>query len=230
MSDNQKLILNLSVLFLGVLCTYKVPYDTYTIIQYMIRPIPVGNGGTLHLSGLVPLVLYFIGLRGLFRLERFAKTSKILLFVAFLIIVLPVMKWGLDTARTSYHWMRRDKLQAVDIVDASINLSGSHGNITIRSSLEFIDYSSGNNHFQVRMYLPQSIRDYLGEDFIEFDHHVITYGQRNHSRDFTKEFKMELADESVWRGIFDSKWHREDYKYQFYNEHESIEITVRAMY
>lgn len=54
--DNKKLLKYLGILFILGLSAYKLPHDSYSIIQYIIRPIRYKNS-TIYLSGIVPLDL-----------------------------------------------------------------------------------------------------------------------------------------------------------------------------
>lgn len=100
--DNRKLIQYLGIIFIVVLLTYNLPRDSYSIIQYIIPPIRVGESSVIFLSGLVPLALFIIGIKGLFKLERFTNTSKLLVFITVVLIVIPLMKWTLDFSRPYY--------------------------------------------------------------------------------------------------------------------------------
>jgi len=226
LSDNKKLLKYLGVLFIVVLLTSKVPYDSYSIIEYIIRPIGL-NGGTLYISGFVPLVIFIIGLRGLFKLERFQNTNKILIIIAVILMILPVMQWTVDAGRTAYHRLNQHELRAVDIVDADISLSGSKEEIIINSRLKLTDYSSGQNRFKVRLYLPKTLAEYTGKAFYDFEQDFVTYGHRNENV-IEKQIIMELEDEQARNNLLSSGWYGEDFEYKLYNEQESITIINRS--
>ena len=88
--DNKKLIWYLGIIFIAILLTYKLPHNSNSIIQYVISPIRVGNNSVFYLSGIIPLVLLIIGISGLFKLERFRSTSKLLIFITIILLVIPV--------------------------------------------------------------------------------------------------------------------------------------------
>ena len=77
----------------------------------------------VYLSGLVPLLLFIIGIRGLFKLERFINTNRLLIFISIVLILIPAMNWILDFSRTNYHWIKDDGLIALDIEESNISLS-----------------------------------------------------------------------------------------------------------
>src|SRR5690606_37770807 len=178
--------------------------------------------GTLMLAGFVPLALYIIGILGLFRLERFANTSKILIFLAVIIIVVPTMKWTLDTARTSYHWISGDELKALDIADANMNLSVSAAEhdvdkITINTSFEVINYGRGPKRFNVRLYLPESLSEAFGTEFVELDKNYMIYGAHNNML-IEEEINIEQAGAALDDHTYSKRWYRETYEYELYNE------------
>jgi len=66
--DNRKLLTYIGILFLIALLTYQVPHRSYSILEYLIRPVKMGSG-VLSLSGIVVIILFIIAVRGLFNLE-----------------------------------------------------------------------------------------------------------------------------------------------------------------
>ncbi|NBG87226.1 hypothetical protein [Isachenkonia alkalipeptolytica] len=206
---------------------YEVPYDSYTIIEYIIRPIGL-NGGTVYISGLVSLVLFIIGLRGLFKLERFQNTSKILIFLGVVLIAIPVMQWTVDAGRTTFHRINGHELQGVDFVEGEISLSASDEELTIHSSLTIKDYSRRQNRFKVRLYLPESLQEVTGKEFYDFDRDYITYGNRG-EKVITKQVSISLEDEGVRDDFFRVQWHDQDIQYKLYNEEESITPMNRGL-
>jgi len=67
--DSKRLLKYLGLIFISALLTYKLPRDTYSIIQYLIKPIRFENS-VLFLSGLFPLILLIVGIKGLLKMAR----------------------------------------------------------------------------------------------------------------------------------------------------------------
>ena len=118
--DNKMLIKYLGLILISVLLLYKIPHDSYSVNQYIIRPIRYNNV-VIYLSGIVPLAFFIYGVNGLSKLKRFANKSKVLIFIVVAIIIFPFVSWTLDFTRTAYHWIKSDGLQTVDNELASIN-------------------------------------------------------------------------------------------------------------
>ncbi|MCY6485057.1 hypothetical protein OW763_11970 [Clostridium aestuarii] len=220
--DNKKLFKYLGIVFIAVLLTYKLPHDSYSIIQYIIRPIRYKNS-VIYLSGIIPLAVFIIGIKGILSLERFADKRRILIFLLIVTIIIPIMNWSLDFTRTNYHWLKRDGLNAVDIVDTDINLNGSNEELTINFKLELIDYSRSQNEFKIRVYLPKSLSDYVGKDFYEFEKHYRTYGNRS-ILNVKEQIVVRLDNDYTRKSSFDSQWYWEDVEYQLYNKKEVVKI------
>lgn len=221
-NDNKKLLKYLGILFISVLLTYKLPHDSYSIIQYIIRPITYKNS-TIYLSGILPLVLFIISIKDILNLKRFAGKSRLLIFSLIVLIIMPIMKWSLDFTRTNYHWLKKDGLNAVDIVDANINLNRSSEKLTVNFKLELIDYSRSENEFKIRVYLSKSLSDYIGQEFYEFENDYRTYGNRSILH-VEKQIVVVLNDDYIRKDLFASRWYREDVEYQLYNENQVITI------
>jgi len=224
--DNKNSLKYLGVIFIGVLLTYELPHESYSIIEYIIPPIK-NNNSVIYLSGLIPLILFIVGIKGLFKLERFKNKSKLLIFIAVLVIVIPLMRWTLDFSRTSYHWIKDDGLKAIDIEDSNISLNGSDSKIALRVNIELKDYSKKQNKFRIRIYLPESLNSYTDKDFYEFKNYYFTHGNRDITN-IEEEIILELNRKKE-RELFESEWHREDVEYELYNDDETIKIIQHGL-
>lgn len=226
--DNKKIIQYLGIIFIVVLLTYKLPHDSYSIIQYIIPPIRVGDSSVIYLSGLVPLILFIIGIRGLFSLKRFENRSKLLIFIAVLVVVIPLMEWTLDFSRTNYHWIRGDGLKAIDIEESNITLSGMEDEMEISIDLEIKDYSRKENQFKIRVYLPESLSDYTDKEFYDLESYYYTRGNRS-ILTIQEDIIIKLDDKRNVTRLFDSNWFWEDVEYELYNSQEKIRILQHGL-
>lgn len=224
--DNKDLLKYLGIIFIAVLLIYELPHDSYSIIQYILPPIR-SNNSVIYLSGLVPLILFIIGINGLFKIERFEGKSRLLVFIAVIIIVIPLMRWTLDFSRTNYHWIKGDGLQAIDMVNSNISLNGSDTKTIIKINLELKDYSRKENKFKIRVYLPEGLNSYNDKEFYEFENDYFTHGNRNITN-IEEEIVLQLNREKK-NELFESKWHREDVEYELYNDEETIKIIQHGL-
>lgn len=225
--ENKKLIKYLGIIFIAVVLTYKLPHDSYSIIQYLISPIRTRNG-VIFLSGIIPLILFIIGFKGLSKLERFADTDSVVVFIAVVIIVIPLMRWTLDISRTGYHWIKDDGLRAVDIKESNISLQGSNDELIIKVNMELKYYSRKQNKFNVRVYLPETLKEYTGKEFYELENHYYTH----------KDMRMSHIQENITVKIDDSfdeskrsgsQWFWEDMEYELYNSDETVRIIHHGL-
>lgn len=225
--DDKKLIKYLFVLFIAVLLIRKMPHDSYSLIQYIIRPIRFKNS-ILNLSGLVPLILFFVSIRGIFRLERFAKRSRIGIFLFIIIIILPLMNGTIDFMRTNYHWLKKDGLNSVDIKKADMNLESTDGNTKIKIKLDLVDYSRSSHQFKIRVYLPESLSKYAGMEYYEFENNYSIHGIHNKLR-VEEEIVIDFDSSVIQSKMLDSDWYCEDTMYELYNDTEEVEIIEHGM-
>lgn len=224
--DNKKLLKYLGIVFIAVLLTHKLPHNSYSIIEYIIPPIR-NNNSVIYLSGLVPLILFVVGIKGFFKLERFKGKSKLLVFIAVIVIVIPLMTWTLDFSRTNYHWIKDDGLRAIDIEDSNISLSGSDSKTTVKVNMELKDYSRKQNKFKIRIYFPESLNSYTGKEFYEFENYYFTHGNRNITN-IEEEIILKLDKENTDK-LFQSKWYWENVEYELYNDEEAIKIIQHGL-
>lgn len=223
--DNKKLLIYLGILFMSVLLAYKLPQNSYSIMENIMPPIKsANNSGVFYPSSIVLLILFGIGLTGISNLERFEGKSKFIIFIVVLVTVIPLMRWTLDVTRTNYHWIKDDGLKAIDIEDATTNTSISNSEMKINIKLELKDYGRNQNRFKVRVHLPENLSDYVGEEFYDFENTFSTHGRRN---------TYTIEDDIVITGISEDnrgelinfRWNLEDICYELYNDEENIKIV-----
>lgn len=224
--DNKNLLKYLAIILAVVLLTYELPHDSYSIIEYIIPPIPTSKG-TIFISGFIPLVLFIIGIRGIFKLERFKYKSKIFVFLTVIIIVIPLMIWTLDYARTTIHWVRGDGLAAVDIEESNIGLSGSESEVNMDIELELKDYSRKENKFKIRVYIPESWVPYTGKEFYDLENYYFTQGDRSITN-IEEGVNLKLDSKQV-NELFESEWFLDDVEYELYNDKEKVRIIQHGL-
>jgi hypothetical protein len=174
------------------------------------------------------LVFFIIGIKGLFNLERFARRSKIFIFIVVAFIMIPVMKGTLDFARASYYALKGTGLRAVDMVDANATLTSSAEEIAISLKLELIDYGKGGNEFKIRVHLPEKLSEYTGKEFYEFEKNYVTHGDRNKIR-INEQIAIKSDNDNLYSTLADSQWYLDEFEYELYNEKEAIKIIDRGL-
>lgn len=223
--DNKKLLLYLGIIFISVLLAYKLPQHSHSIIEHIIPPIKSSNNGSVfYPSSIFILILFIISIAGLSNLERFKDKSKFLIFIVVLVVIIPLMKWTLDFTRTNYHWIKGDGLRTIDIEKSNISLSGSDSKVVINVRLELKDYSRNRNEFKIRVYLPDSLSAYTGQEFYDLEDTYITHGRRNISS-IEEDIVIKPISNNEKEQLFSSRWYREDIEYELYNNEEKIKIV-----
>lgn len=225
--ENKALLKYLGIIFVAVLITYKLPQDSYSIIQYIVRPIRFDNS-VLTLSGAIPLILFFIGIRGLLNLERFKGKSKIFLFLIMIILLIPGMKKTLDFTSASYFYLLKSGLQTIDIEDSDVKFAFQDNELTINFKLVLIDFGKESNQFKIKAHLPEKIATHIGKEILEFKKEYRTYGHKN-VKTIEEEMVIQLDNKEDVESLMDSQWFWETFQYELYNENESIKIIVHGI-
>ena len=225
--DDKNSIVYLAIILLTVLLTYKLPHDSYSIIQYTIPPIRRTNT-VINLSGIVPLILFIIGVSGLLKLERFKARNKLIMFILVVSIVTPSMKWALDVSRTNYHSIKDDGINAIDIERSDINYSISDDKMTINIALDLKDYGRSQNEFKIRVYLPEIMSIYTDKQAYDFETTYYTSGYRSVSN-IQKTIQIKLNDNYDERKLYGFIWNWEDVKYELYNNREKVKIIRHGL-
>ena len=225
--DDKNSIVYLAIILLTVLLTYKLPHDSYSIIQYTIPPIRRTNT-VINVSGIVPLILFIIGVSGLLKLERFKARNKLIMFILVVSIVTPSMKWALDVSRTNYHSIKDDGINAIDIEKSNINYSISDDKMTINIDLDLKDYGRSQNEFKIRVYLPEIMSIYTDKQAYDFETTYYTSGYRSVSN-IQKTIQIKLNDNYDERKLYGFIWNWEDVKYELYNNKEKVKIIRHGL-
>lgn len=218
--DNKALLKYIGILLLGVIITHRLPHDSYSLIQYIIRPIKFDNG-VLYLSGIIPLMLFIISIRGIFRLKKYENKSKVGMILLILIVVMPLMNWFVDSMIGNYHWLKNDGLNTIEIEGVNSNIVTEANSVKINIEMDLIDYGRNQNEFTIRVFLPKTLVKYLGNEYYEFDEYYITHGNCN-KLVIKKQITLNIDDNELIEEISDSKYYYDDMKYELYNKEESV--------
>ncbi len=151
--DNKRLMISLCIIFLAVALSYQLPHDSYSILQYAIHPIKIGNS-ILYLDSILCLILLIIGISGVLTAERFRRSVKFLRLLFILFILIPLMGLVIDFARITYHTVARDGIHSVDLKDTELSLVQLNNSTIINVHLVLRNYSLSNQEFGIRVYLP----------------------------------------------------------------------------
>ena len=176
----------------------------------------------------MPLTLFIFGMKGLFKLERFADKSKLLIFIAVVLIFVPAMKGTLDFSRTNYHSIKGDGLEAVDIEESNMSINSTNDEMVISINLKLKDYSRKENKFKIRVYLPESISAYTGSEFYDLDNDYYTHGNRG-TYNVQEEITIKSNNNHEMSQLFDSRWYQEDMEYELYNGEETVKIIKHGL-
>lgn len=226
--DYKQLLKYLGLILISVLLTYKLPRDNYSIMQYLIKPIRFENS-VLSISAILPLVLFIIGVKGLFKTEPLADKSKVAIFIIVLLLVIPLMKASLDVAKMAYFVVSKNELRSIDIKDSNISFADIKGNeATLNLRLSLTDYGKNDTNFKVRLYLPESLKNYFQADFLDFDESYKTNGNRS-VFSIDKKITLQFANGTSVEKIMDTHWHWETFKYQLYNDEDSTELIYHGV-
>ncbi|MBS4537098.1 hypothetical protein GOQ27_01410 [Clostridium sp. D2Q-11] len=223
---NKNLLKYIGILYLSVLTTYKIPHDSYSIAEYIIRPIKIG-GGTLYLWGVAPLILFIVGFLGLTRLDRYKNRNKLIVFLFIVIFILPIMKLTLDVARTNYHWIMGDELESIEIEDSDLHISRINNEAFLQLNIQLKDFNKNENKFKIRLYYPKDIQEYIGKEHVDLEAYHFTYGERS-SSSINETIDIDLDSRTLDKIEADYNWQDQDYKIEIYNENEEVMNIVRG--
>lgn len=217
--DSIKLIKYFGLIFIAVLISYELPHDSYSLIQYIIKPIKF-NHGEIYLSGIIPFIIICIGIKGIWGLERFEKKNKIWIALLIFVLVIPFMKWTIDFARVNYHSLRNDGLNAIEIQESNIRLGSTDDSTKINITLKLKNYSRRHNEFKIRVYLPKSLSEYTGKEYYELENYYVMRG--NNTLNVNEQIVVKTKHTDEYDDFLNSNWFYEEVKYELYDDKESV--------
>lgn len=226
--DNKSLVKPLGLIFLAVILSRKLPHKSYSIIQYIIRPIRIKNS-TIYLSGLIPLILLIKATKEMGSLERFKHRSKLFIFIFIVGITGLLMNRLLDVGRTTYHWLGRDGFLAIELEDEGISSSRINDDMKIHVALELKDYGKKPKAFKIRIHTPKLAEESLGQAYYESNTEYRTYGNRQVLK-INEEIPIKLKKGQL-QGGRDYEFYerfRQSIEYELYNEEESLHFSTRG--
>lgn len=220
--DNKKFMIYIGMLYLAIFLSYKIPHDSRSLVEIIIKPIRDGSS-VFYPSSFLSLALFLVGIFGFINLERFAKRSKFLIFLLMIMLFLPFMKWTIDISRTTYYSLLQDNLNAVDIEDSHISFNGDNDKLTLTAMFTLVDYGNSQKKFKCRIHLPKTLSKLTGVEVYELQTIYMTNGKRM-KMNITETFDLYLKDNASLNNISRSEWYNEDTIYELYNDKEAVRI------
>ena len=194
-NDKKRVFISLGIIFITVLLVYKLPHRTYSIIEYIIRPIEI-RGNTYIISGFVPIILIIWATNILSKIEKLKGRNTSIIFIAILVIVMPVMKLGIDITRTGYYSIKNEDVSSIEIIDTRAILSIEDNRAIINANLTLKNYSIRDKSLMIRTYFPEELAQIINKTYYESGTVHRTYGNRK-VRDIQEIISIELKDEKV---------------------------------
>ena len=212
-------------MFIVSLITYKLPHKSYSIIEYIIRPIKKGSS-TFYISGFIPLILIIIVTNDLSKTEKFKLRNSSIIFIAMLVIIMPLMRQSIDATRMAYHFLIDDGLSSIEILDTSTSLGIVDRGVKMDIKLKLKDYGKEPKKFEVRIYFPEEVREIINQEYYESERIHITYGSGK-IRDIDEVIFLELKEEEARDKLFNYWRYGGKFEYELFNEDESIRIIEK---
>ncbi len=225
--DDRRLMINLGVIFLAVALRYPLPHDSYSILQYIIRPIHL-DSSILYPANIILLAMFIIGIYGVMTTERFRRHMRILGLIYILLIIIPLMNLTIDFARIAYYTAARGGVHSVDIKDSEISLSQVNGTTIIDVSLVLKSYSFYDNEFGIRVYLPEALSKYTGISCYEFEPKYHTHNYSN-TLNVNQQIIIDTLNTEALYSFPPAKWQFEDVKYELFNDKSTVTVIRHGL-
>ena len=137
------------------------------------------------------------------------------------------MDYLLDFSRASFHYLRNDGLESMDIVESDMHISAIEDKAYINLDLELIDYGKASNKFKIRLYYPQELTRYIEKEYYDFEGYYYSYGNKD-TIPLDQQIEIDLKDSRDIDDLFEVNWYNQDYKIKLSNSEEKVDITIRG--
>lgn len=220
--DNKKLFLYLGIIYAMVLMKTKLPHDSYSISDYIMGPYLNKIDG-FNVTGIIFIIIFVICVANISTLDRFIKRSPFVIFLILIVFVLPAMNYSVNGARTLYHYVADDGLNALDLKDTNISTTCNEDNLVININLILDNYGRSENTFKVKVYIPESLSGIIGTDSYETDSYYYSFPNEKEINVMTT--LVVKADAAMQEEILNSEWYDDGMKFELYNDEEVVKIV-----
>lgn len=226
--DDKELFKNIGYLFLSVLITMRLPQDSYSINEYIIRPIRFYDS-MIYIAGIVPLALGIFGIRGILRSERFKNSNAVLVVLVIVLLVVPMIRGALETSKSTVIKMIDHELRSLHLYSGDISIlhNSYEEKTSLRVYLNLVDYGRSPSNFQVRVYLPESWSTFTDVQYLELPGTYSTYGNRTGVK-IEEAVIMPMKELPDKIDLWDSKWYWETFRFELYNENGQTNVMYRG--
>lgn len=200
-NDKKRILTGLGIIFMAVLLIYKLPHRPYSIIEYIIKPMEI-KGSIVNISGLIPIVLIVVATNVLSKVEKLKKVNSSIIFLVILVLVMPVMNWTIELARTGYYSFKGEGVSSVEIVDTRPVLGIEDHRATIDVNINLKDYSMDGSKVRVRICFPEELAEIINKKSYESGTVHNTFGSRK-VREVREVIAFELENEEIKDKLLD---------------------------
>jgi len=219
--DNKKLFLYLGIIYALVLMKHKLPHNSYSISDYIMSPF-INKIDGFNVIGIIFIIIFVICAANINTLERFIKRSPVFIFLILIVFVLPAMNYSINGARTLYHYVANDGLNALDLKNTNISTTCNEDDLVININLILDNYGRSGNAFKVKVYLPESLSSIIGTDSYETD--SFYYSSPNEKEISIMTSLVVKADAAMQEEILNSKWEEDGMNFELYDDEEVVKI------
>lgn len=215
------------LIILSVLLITKLPHDSFSIIQYSIPPITFGHS-MIQLAGLVPLIMYIVGIKGLLRLEYFAGRNKTLVVLGILFIITPLLRDVCEFIKVPYYQLVSD-VRSIELEDSHLYTEEiTEKGLMVNVELELIDYSNTGNEFSVILHFPKSWESLSGQSEYKFKEDYHTRGHKGRFK-ISEQFIIPFKEGYSLEELQNESWYRDTYKYELQSKSQAVTLIVHGV-
>lgn len=221
---NNKFNKAILVFVVSVLMIIQLPYSDQTIPMILIPNIPIGSGGVLMLSGIIPLA-GFIWSFSVFNNSERIKMNGLLFFVLYLAVFIPATTHVLEYTKWPLYSLAQG-CNSIEVTASELNYRQMENESVLSLELEIKGYRDLEDGFQVAILIEgQESEDLLNYKALD----EVFYISRGVSKDLIIDIPLDFKDSGT-REEFFAHLYKRNYTIRLYNEESSREYIRHSIY
>ena len=154
--------------------------------------------------------------------------SRFKVLLVILILILPLMKYSVGIANSTYFWAKNDDLKSINLVESSFNINVLEDELIINTRLEIVDYGRSINKFKIKVHLPEEIKRIINEEYIEFGEEYYTRGRKDRLNiEKTYTYKYDINKDNNNLDNYFMNYFHEVIRFELYNNNQRLYLIYR---
>jgi len=154
--DNKRYLRAVGIFIIYCLLIMELPYKEKSILTYIAPPIHFGDG-TLHLTGIIGLIVLIWIYKEIVASKQF-ETENVIIFIIFFFMVVPFSTQTINAVKNPFYYLHND-VGSIEIEESNISISKVDDIDYINVELEIKGHRTLDEDFKIIVKLDEELMD-----------------------------------------------------------------------